>query len=217
MKPILAAMVMSVALILAGCSSGDEDEAPQETPVAEAAPEPEAAAAEAPAVVEPAAEAPAVVAGDPLENTLYLETACGRITIEMRPDLAPMHVEQIKTLVRQEFYDGQIFHRVIEGFMAQTGDPTGTGFGASQLPNIRAEFSDQQFVRGVVGMARGQSVNSANSQFFIMFERWESLDGLYTIWGYVTDGIDCVDQIARGEPPDEPSVMITLRVAADVQ
>jgi peptidylprolyl isomerase len=233
MKPVLSAMVMSVALILAGCSSGEEDETAGEAPVAEAAaPEPEAAApAEAPAEAAPAAEAPAaageppavvaeapaVVADDPLENTLYLETACGRITIALRPDLAPMHVEQIKTLARQEFYDGQIFHRVIDGFMAQTGDPTGTGFGASPLPNIRAEFSQELFVRGVVGMARGQSVNSANSQFFIMFERWESLDGLYTIWGNVTDGMDCVDQIARGEPPAEPTVMISLRVAADVQ
>ena len=224
MKPLLAAMVMSVALILAGCSSGEEDEAPEEAPVAEAAPEPEAAPAEAPAEAAPAAEAPAAaaeapaaIADNPLENTLYLETACGRITIELRPDLAPLHVERIKTLARDEFYDGQIFHRVIEGFMAQTGDPTGTGFGASPLPNVRAEFSEQPFVRGAVGMARGQSVNSANSQFFIMFDRWASLDGQYTIWGYVTDGMDCVDQIARGEPPAEPTVMISLRVAADVE
>ena len=230
MKSIASAAIISFALLLAACSSGDDDEAPAETPIADAAGEaPVDPAGETPAPDEDAPAAPdevapgagetpegVVVAAD-LENTLYLETTCGRITIAMRPDLAPMHVERIKSLAREGFYDGQIFHRVIDGFMAQTGDPTGTGFGASPLPDLRAEFSDQQFVRGIVGMARGPSVNSANSQFFIMFDRWASLDGQYTVWGEVTDGMDCVDQINRGEPPAIPDEMISLRVVADVE
>jgi len=232
MKPIVAAAILSFALALAGCSSGDDEDTPEETPVAEFGAE-EAPAAEEPAPAEeapaPAEEAPAapeeaapaageaVAAADDLENTLYLETACGRVTILMRPDLAPMHVERMKTLARDGFYDGQIFHRVIEGFMAQTGDPTGTGRGASPLPDLRAEFSNEPFDRGAVGMARGTSVNSANSQFFITFARADWLDGQYTLWGNVIDGMECVDQIARGEPPANPDTMISLRVAADVE
>ena len=243
MKLLATAAAISLALILAACSSGDDDEGAEETPVAAAVPDDNAAAEgvldapadgagdapaadeaapaadEAPDAAAPAAdEAPAVVAADdPLENTLYLETACGRITIEMRPDLAPMHVAQIKTLARDNFYDGQVFHRVIDGFMAQTGDPTGTGRGGSPLPNIRAEFSDEPFVRGTVGMARTQQINGANSQFFITYDRADFLDGQYTVWGQVSDGMNCVDQIARGEPPAQPTVMISLRVAADVE
>jgi peptidylprolyl isomerase len=238
MKLLATAATISLALILAACSSGDDDDGAAEPPVAAAEPDDNAAAegvveppaddagaGEAPAADEavgeaaPAAEdAPAVAAAeDPLENTLYLETACGRITIDMRPDLAPMHIAQIKTLARDNFYDGQVFHRVIDGFMAQTGDPTGTGRGGSPLPNIRAEFSDEPFVRGTVGMARTQQINTANSQFFITFDRADFLDGQYTVWGQVTDGMNCVDQIARGEPPAQPTVMISLRVAADVQ
>jgi peptidylprolyl isomerase len=156
-----------------------------------------------------------LVPPDP-ENTLYLDLFCGRVTIEMRPDLAPLHVAQIKTLVRQGFYDGIIFHRVISGFMAQTGDPTGTGTGRSTLPNIPAEFTPTPFVRGTVGMARAADPNSANSQFFIMFTQYPSLNNNYTVWGEVTDGMDCVDQIARGEPPANPDRIIAAHVAADI-
>jgi cyclophilin family peptidyl-prolyl cis-trans isomerase len=135
------------------------------------------------------------------ENTLYLDLKDGRVTIELRPDLAPKHVERIKALSSQGFYDNTPFHRVIEGFMAQGGDPTGTGTGGSQLPDLPAEFSPPakaRFLRGVCGMARTQSPNSANSQFFIMFGPYPSLDGQYTIWGRVTGGMDLVDKIKRG-------------------
>ena len=138
-------------------------------------------------------------ATNPLENTLYLDIPHGRVVIELRPDLAPMHVAQIKTLVRKGFYDGTPFHRVIEGFMAQGGDPTGTGTGGSDLDDIRAEFTrEAKFLRGTCGMARSQSPNSANSQFFIMFAPSSHLDGQYTIWGQVTEGMDFVDQLKRG-------------------
>ena len=156
-------------------------------------------------------------AGDP-ENTLYidLKNNC-RVVIEMRPDIAPKHVTRIKKLARAKFYDGVIFHRVIEGFMAQTGDPTGTGMGGSKLPDLPAEFSNEPFVRGTVGMARAADPNSANSQFFIMFADGRFLDGKYTVWGKVVKGMDCVDKIARGEPPLNPDKMIRVRVAADVE
>jgi cyclophilin family peptidyl-prolyl cis-trans isomerase len=135
------------------------------------------------------------------ENTLYLDLKDGRVTIELRPDLAPKHVERIKMLSSQGFYDNTVFHRVIEGFMAQGGDPTGTGTGGSQLPDLPAEFSPPakaRFLRGVCGMARTQNPNSANSQFFIMFGPYPSLDGQYTIWGRVVSGMDLVDKIKRG-------------------
>src|SRR3712207_6240089 len=128
-------------------------------------------------------------ATDP-QNTVYLDTKDGRITIRLRPDLAPKHVEQIKTLTKQGFYDGIVFHRVIPGFMAQTGDPTGTGTGGSKLPNIPAEFTQTPFKRGSVGMARSQSPNSANSQFFICYEGCGSLTGQYTLFGEVVSGMD---------------------------
>jgi peptidylprolyl isomerase len=154
------------------------------------------------------------------ENTLYLDLKQGRVVIELRPDLAPMHVQQIKTLVRRGFYDGTVFHRVIEGFMAQGGDPTGTGTGGSDLDNIRAEFSNAaKFVRGTCGMARSQSPNSANSQFFIMFEPAPHLKGPYTIWGQVTEGMDLVDQIKRGSggggTVSDPDKIVKFSVAAD--
>jgi peptidylprolyl isomerase len=136
------------------------------------------------------------------ENTLYFDLKDGRVTIQLLPDLAPKHVERIKTLVRQGFYDGTPFHRVIEGFMAQGGDPTGTGTGGSQLPDLVAEFSPPakaRYIRGTCGMARTQSPNTANSQFFIMFAPAPSLDGQYTIWGRVTSGMDVVDKIKRGQ------------------
>lgn len=154
------------------------------------------------------------------DNTLILETSKGKVTIELRPDLAPKHVAQIKTLVGKHFYDGIIFHRVLEGFMAQTGDPTGTGTGGSDLPDIPAEFSKAHFGRGTVGMARTQDPDSANSQFFIMFDDGGSLDGQYTVWGQVTDGMDVVDKINRveaqgGEPPANADKIVKARLASD--
>ena len=149
------------------------------------------------------------------DNTLILETSKGKVTIELKPDLAPKHVAQIKTLVGKHFYDGIIFHRVIEGFMAQTGDPTGTDMGGSDLPDIPGEFSKAHFGRGAVGMARSQDPNSANSQFFIMFDDGSFLDGQYTVWGEVTDGMDVVDKINRGEPPANPDKIVKARLASD--
>ncbi|MGI9464448.1 MAG: peptidylprolyl isomerase [Aestuariivirgaceae bacterium] len=151
------------------------------------------------------------------ENTLHLTLKCGKVIIKLRPDVAPKHVAQVKTLTRRGFYDGIIFHRVIEGFMAQTGDPTGTGTGKSDLPNIPAEFSKVGFHRGVVGAARSQSPDSANSQFFIMFKAGRFLDGKYTVWGQVMSGMTCVDKINRGEPPANPDKIIKMQVAADVK
>ena len=151
-----------------------------------------------------------------LENTIYLDTAHGRVVIELRPDLAPKHVERIKELTREGFYDGIIFHRVIDDFMAQTGDPTGTGRGGSDKPDLPAEFSNTaKFERGTLGMARAQSPNSANSQFFINFTSTPFLDGQYTIWGQVVEGMEHVDQIARGEPPASPDKIVKMQVAAD--
>ena len=159
-------------------------------------------------------------ATNPLENTLYLDIPHGRVVIELRPDLAPMHVAQIKTLVRKGFYDGTPFHRVIEGFMAQGGDPTGTGTGGSDLDDIRAEFTrEAKFLRGTCGMARSQSPNSANSQFFIMFAPSSHLDGQYTIWGQVTEGMDFVDQLKRGSggggTVSNPDRIVKAQIAAD--
>ncbi|WP_439594963.1 peptidylprolyl isomerase [Falsiroseomonas sp.] len=139
------------------------------------------------------------------ENTLLLELASGVVTIELLPELAPAHVERIKTLASAGFYDNTPFHRVIEGFMAQGGDPTGTGTGGSEHPDLPAEFSPPakaKFLRGTCGMARTNNPNSANSQFFIMFAPAPSLDGQYTIWGRVVDGMDLVDKIKRGQGPN---------------
>jgi peptidylprolyl isomerase len=133
------------------------------------------------------------------ENTVFLDTKDGRVVIQLRPDLAPKHAEQIKTLVKRGFYDGIVFHRVIEGFMAQTGDPTGTGAGGSDLPDLPAEFTNTPFERGVIGMARTQDPNSANSQFFIMFAPASHLNGQYTVIGEVTAGMEFVDAIKRGD------------------
>ncbi len=133
------------------------------------------------------------------DNTLHMELASGRVTIELLPDIAPLHVERVKTLAAQGFYDGTPFHRVIEGFMAQGGDPTGTGTGGSDLPDLPAEFTNQRrFIRGTVGAARTSNPNSANSQFYIMFAPAPHLDGQYTIWGQVTEGMEHVDAIKRG-------------------
>nr|WP_092866396.1 peptidylprolyl isomerase [Hyphomicrobium facile] len=149
------------------------------------------------------------------ENTLVIETTKGPVTIELRPDLAPKHVERIKTLARNGFYDGIVFHRVIPGFMAQTGCPQGRGTGSSDLPNLPAEFNAEPHVRGVCSMARSANPNSANSQFFICFDDATFLDKQYTVWGKVIDGMDNVDKIAKGEPPQNPDKMVKVRVAAD--
>jgi peptidylprolyl isomerase len=156
------------------------------------------------------------------ENTLYLDIKPGRVVIQMFPDLAPKHVERIKLLTREKFYDGTPFHRVIEGFMAQGGDPTGTGTGGSKLPNLPAEFTTKRhFLRGTCGMARTGDPNSANSQFFIMFAPAPHLDGQYTIWGQVVEGMEYIDQIKRGSGGGgtvrDPDRIIHLQVAADVK
>ncbi len=154
------------------------------------------------------------------ENTLYLDLESGRVTIALRPDLAPNHVARIKELVREGFYDGLAFHRVIDGFMAQTGDPRGDGTGGSGK-KLKAEFSDAKHVRGTVSMARAQDPDSADSQFFIMFDAAPYLDGQYTIWGEVTDGMEHVDKIKRGAMDRngavaDPDRILAMRVAADV-
>ena len=155
-----------------------------------------------------------MAATDP-ENTLVLETTKGRVVIALRPDLAPEHVERIKTLARQGFYDNVAFHRVIEGFMAQTGCPQGTGTGGSDLPDLKAEFNAEPHVRGTVSMARTNQPNSANSQFFICFKDARFLDKQYTIWGKVVEGMENVDKIKRGEPVRDPDRIVSMRVMAD--
>ncbi len=151
------------------------------------------------------------------ENTLIMETTKGRVVIELRPDLAPKHVERIKMLARKGFYDGIKFHRVIDGFMAQTGCPKGTGTGGSDLPNLAAEFNAEPHVRGVCSMARASSPNSANSQFFICFDDATFLDRQYTAWGKVVEGMENVDKLAKGEPPRSPDAMVSVKVAADAK
>jgi peptidylprolyl isomerase len=148
------------------------------------------------------------------ENTLILETTQGPVTIEMRPDLAPGHVARIKELVREGFYDGIVFHRVIEGFMAQTGCPQGTGTGGSGK-KLKAEFNAEPHVRGVVSMARAQSPDSGDSQFFIVFDDATFLDRQYTAWGKVISGMENVDKIKRGEPVRDPDKIVKARMAAD--
>jgi len=148
------------------------------------------------------------------EDTLVLETTKGSVVIHMRPDLAPNHVARIKELARSGFYDGVPFHRVIDGFMAQTGDPTGTGTGGSGQ-KLKAEFNREPHVRGTCSMARAQNPDSADSQFFICFDDARFLDGQYTVWGAVAEGMDNVDQIKRGEPVADPDKIVSMKVAAD--
>jgi cyclophilin family peptidyl-prolyl cis-trans isomerase len=162
------------------------------------------------------------------ENTLVIETTQGRVVVEMRPDLAPKHVEHIKTLAREGAYDGVVFHRVIDGFMAQTGDvkfgnsngkdfnPGRAGTGGSSYPNLKQEFSKEPHTRGVTSMARSNDPDSANSQFFIVFGDATFLDNKYTVWGKVIEGMDNVDKIKRGEPVKDPDKMTTVKVAADI-
>lgn len=153
------------------------------------------------------------------ENTLVIELETGNVTIEMLPDLAPIHVARIKELARDEFYDGIVFHRVIDGFMAQTGDPTGTGTSGSGK-KLRSEFTQEPFERGVVGMARSQNPHSGDSQFFIMFDSSPSLNGQYTVWGRVSEGMELVDGLKKGAPGsgsvDDPDRMLSVKVLADI-
>jgi peptidylprolyl isomerase len=151
-----------------------------------------------------------------LENTLHVQLEKGLVKIELLPKLAPGHVARIKELAREKFYDGVVFHRVIEGFMAQGGDPTGTGMGGSKKPDLKAEFSREPHVKGICSMARSSNPNSANSQFFICFGDAGFLDNQYTVWGRVVEGMEFVDGLKRGEPPKNPDKIVTMRVAADV-
>ena len=157
------------------------------------------------------------------ENTLIMETTQGKVVIALRPDLAPKHVERIKQLAREGFYDGIVFHRVIDGFMAQTGCPKGTGTGGSKYPNLPAEFNAEKHVRGVCSMARSQAPNSANSQFFICFDDASFLDKQYTAWGKVIEGMENVDKIKKAPPQDKsgtvvnPDRMTRVQVAADAR
>jgi peptidylprolyl isomerase len=180
------------------------------------------AAAPAPAPTPPAAETP-----DP-ENLIYMDVGSatatyGRVVIKLRPDLAPKHCERIKILTRRGFYDGVPFHRVIPGFMAQTGDPTGTGAGHSDLPDLEPEFTEARHYRGVVSMARGEAPNSANSQFFVMLNDQPRIDGQYTIFGEVIAGMKFMDQVKKGDPDADGAVekpfdrIVHMRVAADVK
>ncbi len=162
------------------------------------------------------ANVPGMLATVDEENVLVLDLSTGgRVRIAMRADVAPKHVERIKTLARKGFYDGTIFHRVIEGFMAQGGDPTGTGTGGSELPDMEEEFNDLPHVRGAVAMARAQDKNSANSQFYIVFQPVMKLDRGYTIWGRVIDGMKWVDAIEKGEPPEAPTRIVKASIGAD--
>ena len=149
------------------------------------------------------------------DNILFLDLKDGRVVIELKPEIAPNHVERIKTLTKQGFYDGIVFHRVIDGFMAQTGDPTGTGTGGSDLPDLDAEFNNYDFGRGAIGAARTNDPNTANSQFFICFDNCSFLNGQYTVWGQVIEGMQFVDNITRGEPPRNPDKIVKMQLAAD--
>ena len=149
------------------------------------------------------------------ENTIIMDTTKGQVVIELRPDLAPKHVERIKMLAREGFYDGIVFHRVIDGFMAQVGCPNGTGTGGSTHPNLKAEFNAEPHVRGICSMARAQNPDSANSQFFIVFDDASFLDRQYTVWGQVIEGMENVDKIKRGEPVQNPDKITSMKVAAD--
>jgi peptidylprolyl isomerase len=166
--------------------------------------------------------APALAQDADPENTLLMQLESGTVTIALRPDIAPNHAERLKTLARQGFYDGVVFHRVIDGFMAQAGDPTGTGSGGSDLPDLNAEFSDVPFTRGVVGMARTADPNSANSQFFIMYGEAPPLNGQYTVVGEVVEGMEAVDALEKGPEAnngivENPDQIIRMQVAADAQ
>ena len=150
-----------------------------------------------------------------LENTLILETTKGKVTIELKPEVAPNHVARIKELAREGFYDGIVFHRVIDGFMAQCGCPDGTGMSGSDKPDLEQEFNPEPHLRGTCSMARTNDPNSANSQFFICFEPSGFLDRQYTVWGQVTDGMEAIDALKKGEPVRNPDSIVSMKVAAD--
>ena len=171
----------------------------------------------------PSLVVPAAAQTADAQNLVYLDTKDGRVTIRLRPDLAPKHAEQIKALTKRGFYNGLVFHRVITGFMAQTGDPKGNGTGGSDLPNIPAEFTQEPFARGTVGMARSQAPNSANSQFFICLGEASFLNGQYTVVGQVVSGMDVVDKIKKGDAADngavkgQPDKIVKMQLAADAK
>lgn len=150
------------------------------------------------------------------ENTIVMETTKGKVTIELKPEVAPNHVERIKELTREGFYDGIVFHRVIDGFMAQCGCPQGSGIGCSDKPDLDQEFNAEPHLRGTCSMARTNNPNSANSQFFICFEPSGFLDRQYTVWGQVTEGMEAIDQLKRGEPVRDPDSIVSMKVLADI-
>jgi len=160
------------------------------------------------------AMAQAAKAPDPA-NTLVLELKTGKVLIALRPDLAPKHVERVKKLAKEGFYNGLKFHRVIDGFMAQTGDPKGDGTGGSKYGSVPAEFTNTPFERGTIGAARTDDPNSANSQFFIVFQHAPHLNGKYTVWGRVIDGMTNVDKVAKGEPPAKPDTIVKAYLLSD--
>jgi peptidylprolyl isomerase len=169
------------------------------------------------AAILPSGAQPLPAGVDP-QNALLLDTAHGRVVIKLRTDLAPKHAERLKLLAREKYYDNVPFHRVIAGFMAQTGDGTkGDGTGGSKYPNLKAEFSNVPFKRGIVGMARSSNPNSANSQFFIMYTDYPSLNGQYTVVGEVVSGMEAVDKIKKGEPVQNPDRIVRMQVAADAK
>lgn len=202
MKRILTALMAT--LMMAALSVSAQELSPEQAFKAQQSALPAPAPAAGPAAQDP-------------ENILYLDLSTGgRVAILMRPDMAPAHVERIKTLTRRGFYDGLLFHRVIEGFMAQTGDPQGTGAGGSDLPDLKAEFNALPHLRGTASMARTDQPDTANSQFFIMFLPMTGvMDGKYTAWGRVISGMEFVDRIERGEPPANPSRILKASIAAD--
>ncbi|MGE0022931.1 MAG: peptidylprolyl isomerase [Hyphomicrobium sp.] len=157
----------------------------------------------------------AALSPEELANTIVLQLKHGRVIIRLRPDKAPKHVERVKQLIADGFYNGHTFHRVIDGFMAQTGDPTGTGMGGSSYPDLAAEFNDLPFKRGTIGAARTMDPNSANSQFFICFADTDHLNGKYTVWGQVASGMEYVDMIAKGEPPATPDTIEKMYMASE--
>ena len=208
----LALMALSLGSAAAAQTTPAPSRGPQPTPPAHVDAPPRTFVGPASAAAAPAAP---VAVADP-ENTLVLDLSTGgRVLIAMRPDKAPKHVERVKTLARQHFYDGLIFHRVIDGFMAQGGDPTGTGQGGSKLPDLKAEFNELPHMRGTAAMARSESEDSANSQFYIMLAPRFVLDNKYTVWGRVISGMEWVDAINKGEPPANPSKIVRASVAAD--
>ncbi|WP_374393348.1 peptidylprolyl isomerase [Sphingopyxis sp.] len=217
MKSIFRPLILTaMAFALAAPLAAQEEPAPAPAPAATqtpAAPATEAPAAEAPAAAP--AMTPEQYMGNP-EYMLDIDLSTGgRVVIQLYPNAAPNHVERVKQLARQGFYDGVKFHRVIDGFMAQTGDPTATGQGGSSLPDLKAEFNDVPHMRGTVSMARAESPDSANSQFFIMLQPRFSLDHRYTAFGRVVSGMQYVDAIQKGEPPAVMSRMVQVSVAAD--